>query len=149
MIRTYLSRPLNLYPEAWFMVGIFITSFMWQYLVSWGHSCWLNMHANTSMYTHPRTARNTNVHPSTTFILFIRLWGLLTFGERPDKSLQRKRTGKKIVKKKIYFLPPSNATRKCQRNRFTQNNRVQNKIVKCQFLDLPLPCTQGSSSPAY
>lgn len=149
MTRMYLSRPLNLHPEVCFVVGIFITSFMWQYLVSWGHSCWLNMHANTSMYTHPHTARNTNFHPSTTFILFIRLWGVLTFGERPDTSLRRKRKGKKIVKKKIYFLPPSNATRKCHRNRFTQNNRVQNKIVKCHSLDLPLPCTQGSSSPVY
>lgn len=151
MMGTYLSGPLNVQPAACLVAAIFITSCIWQHLVSWGHSCWFNMHAHTSVYRHTHVARSTNVHPSTTFTLFIKLWGVLTFAERPDKSLWRGEKGKKkMVKKKSTSLHPTNATRKCQINRFTGNNRrVQSKITKCHSLGPPLPCTEDSSSPAY
>lgn len=72
-----------------------------------GRSCWPNnVCALTYMHAGPHADRSTSVHPCTTLTLFIRLWGVLTFGERPDKSLWRGTKGKQYDKEKKNLLFP-------------------------------------------
>lgn len=149
MSGTHLSGPLNVYRAACVVTGIFHKLYVTGFCLMWATAV-----DSTCTHTRPCTHAPAQ-HVAQMCILLQHSHCLLhseecrVLGKDQINHLEGE-TEKRWQRKNIYFLPPSNAMRKCQGNHFTGNNRkVQHKIIKRHSLGPPLPRTQGSSSAAF